>query len=178
MTLESDSRKEDGSVPAKYMYFSMEYAKEVPFYIEHMIQEYIHSGFHQTFSLEAWLLLLLDFLANCSHYSYIGIDKKALGILQYIQAHCMEQSLEYMASELGYNANYLAAYLKKRTGQNYREIVREVRLKNALRLLGETSLSIYDISETCGYQSPSHFFRIFKEYFHMTPKKYRDLFFN
>lgn len=159
-----------------YMFFSTGYSKEVPLYINSMIQEYVRSDFHQTFSLEAWLLLLLDFLANCSHYSFIGINKKALGILQYIQDHCLHQSLECMAAELGYNANYLAGYLKKRTGRNYREIVREVRLKASLQLLAETSLSIYDISETCGYSSPSHFFRIFKEYFHMTPKKYRDLF--
>lgn len=159
----------------KYMFFSIGYSKEVPLYINNLIQEYVRSGFHQTFSLEAWLLLLLDFLANCSHYSYIGIDKKALEILQYIQKHCLRDSLETIASELGYNANYLAGYIKKRTGRNYREIVREARLKASLRLLAETSLSIYDISETCGYSSPSHFFRVFKEYFHMTPKKYRDL---
>lgn len=172
----SGLNRENESVPAKYMFFSVGYAKEVALYINHVIHEYVSSNFHQTFSLEAWLLLLLDFLANCSHYSYIGIDRKALKVLQYIQEHCLRQSLETMASNLGYNANYLTRYLKNRTGRSYHEIVREVRLQTALRLLAETSLSIYDISETCGYNSPSHFFRIFREQFHMTPKKYRDLF--
>ena len=139
-----------------------------------MIHEYIHCNFHQTFSLEAWLLLLLDFLTKCSHYSYIGIDKKTRDILQYIQINSKNISLDTVADYFGYNANYLANYLKKRTGKNYREIVKEMRLKTALKLLAETSLSIYDISETCGYSSPSHFFKIFKESFDITPKKHRD----
>lgn len=163
-----------GRTENKFMFFSIGYSKEVPLYIGNMIHEYSKADFHQTFSLEAWLLLLLDFLANCSHYSYTGVDEKTLHILQYIQENCLEHSLADMAEHLGYNPNYLAGYLKKRTGINYREIVRESRLKSALRMLSETTMSIYDISEACGYDSPSHFFKIFKEYFHTTPKKYRD----
>lgn len=163
-----------GRTENKFMFFSIGYSKEVPLYIGNMIHEYSKADFHQTFSLEAWLLLLLDFLANCSHYSYTGVDEKALHILQYVQDNCLEHSLADMAEYLGYNPNYLAGYLKKRTGINYREIVREVRLKSSLRMLSETTMSIYDISEACGYDSPSHFFRIFKKYFHTTPKKYRE----
>jgi AraC-like DNA-binding protein/quercetin dioxygenase-like cupin family protein len=163
-----------GRTENKFMFFSIGYSKEVPLYISNMIHEYAGADFHQGFSLEAWLLLLLDFLANCGHYSYTGVDEKTLHILQYIQDNCLELSLENMAKHLGYNPNYLAGYLKRRTGINYSEIVRETRLKAALSMLSETTISIYDISEACGYNSPSHFFKIFKEHFHTTPKKYRE----
>ena len=78
-----------------------------------------------------------------------------------------------MAAGLGYNANYLTGYIKKHTGRNCRDIMKEVRLNEAMHLLADTGLTVYQVSEACGYSSPSHFFRIFKESVQMTPKEYR-----
>lgn len=158
----------------KYMFFSAGYSREIPVYMNNMVEEYTRAKFHQTFSLEAWLLLLFDSLAKSGRYSYSGIDKNALEIIQYIQEHCIQNTLEEMAAQLGYNANYLTGYIKKHTGKNCREIMKEARLKESLRLLADTPLSVYEVSELCGYSSPSHFFRIFKEAYQMSPREYRS----
>lgn len=164
----------DNQGKQKFMFFSTGYNREIPVFMNNMVEEYTRAGFHQTFSLEAWLLLLFDSLVRRGQYSYSGIDKKALGIIQYIQEHCIQNTLGQMASDLGYNANYLTGYIKKHTGRNCREIIKESKLKEALRLLSDTGMSIYDVSEACGYSSPSHFFRIFKESYQMSPKEYRN----
>ena len=157
----------------KYMFFPTGYSRNIPVFMNNMVEEYTQAGFHQTFSLEAWLLLLFDRLVKSGRYSYYGIDRQAMKVLQYVQEHCILQTLEEMAAELGYNANYLTGYIKKHTGRNCREIMKEARLNEAVRLLAETGLTVYQVSEACGYSSPSHFFRIFKEAFHMSPKEYR-----
>lgn len=46
-------------------------------------------------------------------------------------------------------------------------------MNEALRLLKDTQLSVHQIAKECGYSSPSHFFRIFKENYHMAPGNYR-----
>lgn len=169
----SEFLRHDNRGKQKYMFFSTGYSREIPVFMNNMVEEYTQAGFHQTFSLEAWLLLLFDSLVKSGRYSYSGIDKNALKIIQYIQEHCIHESMERMASELGYNANYLTGYIKKHTGRNCREIMKEARLKEALRLLADTALSVYEVSEACGYASPSHFFRIFKETYQMSPKEYQ-----
>lgn len=170
----SDFLRYENPNSQNYMFFSEGYNLDIPIFINHIISEYTNAGFHQTFALEAWLILLFDTLAKSRHISYLGIDGKTLEILLYIQKHCMDKTLAQMAAELGYNPNYLTGYIKRHTGKNYREIMMEIKMKKALRLLAETSLSVYEIAAECGYSSPSYFFQLFKESFHISPKKYRD----
>lgn len=169
----SEFLRRDNLGKQKYMFFSTGYSRDIPVFMNNMVEEYTKAGFHQTFSLEAWLLLLFDSLVKSGQYSYSGIDKNALKVIQYIQENCIHKNMEVMAAELGYNTNYLTGYIKIHTGRNCREIMKETRLKEALRLLADTPLSIYEVSEACGYASPSHFFRIFKETYQMSPKEYR-----
>lgn len=159
-----------------YLYFSEIYNTDISLFVNRMIQEYTEAGFHQTYPLEGWLILLFNALSNSKHYSYIGIDKKALEILRYIQQHCINCTLKEIASDLGYNANYLTGYIKKHTGRNYTEIEKEVKLKEAARLLVQTELSTYEIAEACGYNSPSYFFKLFKQNYGISPQKYRKQF--
>ena len=43
-------------------------------------------------------------------------------------------------------------------------------------LLRTTDMGILAISSACGYDSLSHFIKIFKRHFKMTPKEYRKSF--
>ena len=169
----SEFLRYDNPGKEKYMFFSTGYSKNIPIFMNNMVEEYTQAGFHQTFALEAWLLLLLDSLVKRGRYSYYGMDRRAGKVLQYVREHCMQQTLEEMAAGLGYNANYLTGYIKKHTGRNCRDIMKEARLNEAMHLLADTGLTVYQVSEACGYSSPSHFFRIFKESVQMTPKEYR-----
>ncbi len=165
-------QKSDSDIQ-NYIYFPNSFAADIHLFVNRILQEYINAEFRQTYVLELWTALLIDTLDKSKYYSYLGINHKAQEILRHIEGHCFEQSLSEMAEILGYHANYLSDYLKKHTGKNYREIQRECRLEKSLQLLENPTISIYDISERCGYSSPSHFFRVFKERYGMTPGKYR-----
>jgi AraC-like DNA-binding protein len=55
----------------------------------------------------------------------------------------------------------------------FHEYLLALRVKEAMRLLSETDLSIQDICRKIGYSTASHFIKIFKAYTGMTPTKYR-----
>jgi len=49
-----------------------------------------------------------------------------------------------------------------------------LRIERARRLLAETDLPITDVGAQVGYNSQSHFTKIFREATGMTPKAFRD----
>lgn len=156
-----------------YMFFSLGGNLNTQTIISAMIQEYADSDYHQTFALDAYTLLLFTQLIKSDSYSYYGIDEQTLKIIKHIETHCFHETLGEMASKLGYNPNYLTTYIKKHTGKNCSTIIQEARLTKAINLLETTDMTVYNIAGECGYNSVSHFFRIFKENYEMTPNEYR-----
>jgi LacI family transcriptional regulator len=59
------------------------------------------------------------------------------------------------------------------TGVTPAKMLREVRLEEACRLLRETSLTIEQIVEKCGFGSASYFSQVFRRTKNMTPTRYR-----
>ncbi len=165
--------RNEASHKTNYMFFSLGHNLNAQAILSDLIQEYTDSGFQQSFAVEAYLLLLFTQLIRVNSYSYYGIDDHTLKLINYIRTHCLHKTLGEMASDLGYNSNYLTTYIKKHTGKNCSTIIQEARLNEAVRLLENSGLNVYDIAEECGYTSASHFFRIFKQKYNLTPKEYR-----
>jgi AraC-like DNA-binding protein len=64
--------------------------------------------------------------------------------------------------------------IKKFTGQNYSGIIKTIRLQKATNLLLESSKTISEIVEEVGYTDDSHFYKIFKQNYGMTPTQYKE----
>ncbi|MEZ8824035.1 helix-turn-helix transcriptional regulator [Vibrio amylolyticus] len=60
----------------------------------------------------------------------------------------------------------------KQEGTQYRELLAEVRLNHALRLMQKEHYSVALLSQLCGYQSEDRFSQRFKRKFGLTPKSY------
>lgn len=80
--------------------------------------------------------------------------------------------LQYTASHLGVSARSLQRHLAM-TGTSYSEIVAEVRLETACRLLAETDEHISRIALSLGYAGASSFNRIFMRMMKVQPGAYR-----
>ena len=52
--------------------------------------------------------------------------------------------------------------------------LREKRILESCNLLKNSGKNIVEISELVGYKNPSNFIKVFKKYYGMTPKEYRD----
>ena len=61
-------------------------------------------------------------------------------------------------------------------GETYSKFVRRARLQRAAHtLLSGDSSSITSVAFDCGFSSPSHFGRVFREYFGTHPSNFRSL---
>ncbi len=107
------------------------------------------------------------------------VSKKATmpaAIIQYVCDHlCEHITLQSVADELGYSPKYLSNCIKKLFDMNFNDVIANVRVDKARRLLRETEKSRVDICYECGFESERSFHRQFKKIIKYTPNEYRAL---
>jgi len=98
------------------------------------------------------------------------IDK----VFQYINQHLTEPiSQAEIAQRVHLDPAAFSRLFKKTTGKRFMEVVNELRISQACRLLAETNRSISEIAYSCGYETLTHFNSKFRQIMEMTPSKYR-----
>ncbi|MCD9023200.1 response regulator [Cohnella silvisoli] len=92
---------------------------------------------------------------------------------EYIHANYAQKglTLNEVAQKNHVSPNYLSYLFKKNTGVNLWEYVIKLRMEESKRLILNTDLRRYEISERVGYESPEHFSKIFKKYFGISPSE-------
>lgn len=96
-----------------------------------------------------------------------------VAILSYIQNHFQDLSLETAAQRFHYNPSYLGKLLKRSTGKNFTQLVRDCRMERACQLLTDSEYTIGAISTMVGYENVEHFNRTFRKTYQMTPSAWR-----
>jgi len=97
-------------------------------------------------------------------------------IAQYISKNFdHDLSLDTLSDKFHINRNYLCRKFKEIYGINMGDYIKTVRITNAEKLLNETTLSVTEISDRCGFNDPNYFSNIFKKVKGVTPFKYRKL---
>ena len=69
--------------------------------------------------------------------------------------------------------NYFSAYSRKVTGKSLRDYLTEQRVEKARHLLKNSSLSLQEIEQECGFTNTSNFYRIFKKKTGVSPGEMR-----
>lgn len=87
-------------------------------------------------------------------------------------------SLEEIVEMSNYSHSYLCKLFKERTGKTLKYYHSELKMNYAIELLKNFRFSILQISSKLGYNSLSHFIKVFKSHTAMTPTTYRKSFFN
>ncbi|MBQ8639180.1 MAG: response regulator [Lachnospiraceae bacterium] len=96
-------------------------------------------------------------------------------VKQYIcQNYEKDLSIEKLAQLVYMAPAYLSTLFKKETGQNLSKFIKEVRMKKAKELLEGSHRKIVDISNAVGYPNVSYFCQSFREYFGVSPQKFRS----
>ena len=83
-------------------------------------------------------------------------------------------NLTMIAEKFNYNPSYFSEMFKSKVGKSFIQYVNEVRMEHAVRLLEETTLSLWDIAELTGFSNASYFSSKFKRMYGMTPSDYRQ----
>ncbi len=69
---------------------------------------------------------------------------------------------------------HLSKLLNRHLGQNFSEILNNIRIKEAQKLLRDPSLRIGDIAEKVGFMDMAHFSRVFKKSIGISANEYRN----
>jgi len=94
---------------------------------------------------------------------------------QFITEHQTEElSLEQVATAVHTSKFYFCKMFKKATGINFTDYLSRVRTERAKNLLLNPNLRVSEIAYEVGFQSLTHFNRVFKRILGRSPTDYRD----
>ena len=85
-----------------------------------------------------------------------------------------EYSVDQLARDVALGRTNLYKRMQTMLGITPNDFIRSVRLKRAAVLLSDTDLSIVEISERVGFNTPRYFSSSFKTMFGITPSEYRE----
>lgn len=124
-----------------------------------------------------WLYLLFSsILRDYQTYSQFSSYKSGpdyAPILRYIQNHYTTITLTELSKIFHYSIPYLSKIIKDTTDKNFVTLVRDLKMRDAIRYLEKTKLSMEEISIRIGYNSEDHFYRVFSSFYGMSPLQYR-----
>ncbi len=84
--------------------------------------------------------------------------------------------IKWFAQEIGMNSNKLQKGFQELYKETVNSYIQKKRLSSSKKLLVTTNLNICEIIGELGLTSKSHFSKIFKEKYHMSPSEYRKKF--
>lgn len=70
------------------------------------------------------------------------------------------------------NPNYLSQLIKKKTGKTYQQLITELRIGHAEKLLSETDMRISEVCRAVGYHDVRHFNALFERVVGIRPAEY------
>lgn len=103
-------------------------------------------------------------------------SKETNHVLLYIHGHYAEKiQIPELAARAEMSPQALCRLFKRETGTTIVEYLNTYRIYNAAMLLRSTNKSIGEIANSCGFDTPSYFIKVFKRMRGVTPAVYREL---
>ncbi|HEY8499355.1 MAG TPA: AraC family transcriptional regulator [Clostridia bacterium] len=132
---------------------------------------------YQRVLLTELLLFINRYIERCDKQS-IGtnnlLQKKMSEVAIYLTENYRSRiSLKQAAERFFITSCHLSRSFKKATGFSFIEYLNSIRVKEAQKLLKETNGSVMHIAELTGFDSQTHFGRVFKNLTGMSPLQYR-----
>lgn len=90
------------------------------------------------------------------------------------QHHAQVVQLATVAEQFGMSLRSFNRRFKQATGISPLSYLQQIRMDSARDLLASSNLSVTEVAEKVGYQDTSHFSRLFKQTYKLTPSDYRQ----
>lgn len=78
-------------------------------------------------------------------------------------------TLDKLGRQFGLSPNYICNLFAKNYGTTFTRFVTEQRMREAKRLMESSDRALKEIAVDCGYSDYYHFFKVFKEYYGVSP---------
>lgn len=112
----------------------------------------------------------------CMHMNEYCHSKQSMTKAKgYIETHYAKgMTLEEVAVFVNLSPNYFSNLFKEEFDETFIEFLTKTRMESARSLIEENSYSLKEISFMVGYKDPNYFSRVFKKYFHSSPRQFQD----
>ncbi|MGG1663535.1 helix-turn-helix domain-containing protein [Brevibacillus sp. NRS-1366] len=116
---------------------------------------------------------LMDLVQNQREEVRVDVIEQAI---RYMERRFTDSGLrlEDVARHVDRSPAYFSTLLTQKQGTSFRQLLTSLRVKEAQRLLLETSLSVGEIAERSGFVNANYFSKIFKEKTGTTPRLLRN----
>lgn len=137
----------------------------------------ILNTFLQTFLFE--LYDILDNFISISPPQFTSSEYLFKGFMDLVMAlHHQERSVTFYANKLNVTSKYLSIVCKRVSGSTASDIINSCTIKDIKYMLTETRKTIKEISNELNFEDLSFFGKYVKRHLGMSPKQYRNKFFN
>ncbi|WP_077624571.1 AraC family transcriptional regulator [Sediminibacillus massiliensis] len=169
------------SQSGQYLYFAVADVKSIQELIHKIIREIMAPSLLSESTIKLYMgLLMIELIKHSDKIAKRNdnlIDHQLIvESLNYIEENFKDASLYELAERLNQPHYRLSKNIKKVTNQTFKDLLQEKRLREARELLKNTLIPIGTVVEQVGYDNVSYFYRIFKDKYGLTPKKYREQF--
>lgn len=95
-------------------------------------------------------------------------------VYEYIKTHYSdsEMTVESIADSMFLDISYIRRVISEKLGCTISDVISEIRMQEALKLMKETEYPVSLIAEKVGYNEPGYFSRCFKKSYGITPKQF------
>lgn len=122
--------------------------------------------------LKQWMTSLVHCLSD--EFVYDQNKRKIRMALEYIHENYQKDlNMAQVSNHVCMNYSLFSLTFKEYTGVNFVNYLKDIRIREARRLLAETDWKISDISHKVGYENDKHFMKIFKNICGVSPSDYR-----
>lgn len=84
-----------------------------------------------------------------------------------------EFSATFLADKMAISTSQLSRKLNQTTGFSTTSYILQVKLSKAKKMLHDSSVSLSEVADSCGFYDLSYFSRVFKKEFGITPSQYQ-----
>lgn len=94
--------------------------------------------------------------------------------LQFVASNCdVPLTREDVAEALHVHPNHVSRLFKRYAGQGFNQVLNDLRMQRARRLLSDKTLSIKQVAFQCGFDDANYFSRAFRRHFGEPPSRAR-----
>ena len=148
---------------------------------DHLLHAMLFPKLGSTFAIKALICELFQYLDTKEYYHISNVQlNSGTDLLLFSRiSHLMEDTNGRMTRSalehtLCYSGSYINTIVHKYTGMCLYDYGMTFTLKKAEHLLSDTTASISSIALQLGFNNRTHFYKIFKEKYGITPGEYRE----
>ena len=136
--------------------------------------QHIIKGLFQTIMIALTRELSSLCAPDSQKYQDISLLLPALQIMHFEYAQSLTTA--FLAEQCNLSQTTFRTLFRKHLGTTHGEYLKHIRLQKACELLYGTELSVLDISMEIGFSSLTSFYQSFREYYHISPQKWRNMY--